>query len=510
MAALLEEFSDLRQAGCLLDQRHPVSAISLSREYGRQDADNNSIDAVDSILAHACRLCNVPALVINSKGKVLVDSCDTPIEIDKDVYLTTKNTLGGGGDVQKTDISLYSNKLSASELLNHVNELIERHRKDRSNAIGNKICYFEQKVVRSRLDIRPVPGMSERDKKRQAVNAATPRLTFSMSEFHSNKKFSNLYGEQIEEIERRVKFFVNNKDWYDARGIPYQLGMLYSNMSGCGKSSAIRAIANYTRRHIINVNFSKVLTLEQLNHMFFNEEVDVEDGKGNVQSLNIPIDRRLYVIEELDAAGDVVYQRSEENGRPRNPIDGELTLADILLVLDGNRESPGRMVIMTANHPELLDDALIRPGRMDVVVSFTNASKRLMRELYTGFFSEAPHETIGECENGELVQLTAAEVSQVYFRHLPVPEAAAVNFDLQETARKKVAATELSRKAMEAHREKEKRAAEEHSGLSRVEDVQAETFGLKPESESWTVKEPPRNMRRHTAEFPEALAKFMN
>lgn len=47
------------------------------------------------------------------------------------------------------------------------------------------------------------------------------------------------------------------------------------------------------------------------------------------------------------------------------PRPDELNLAGILNVLDGVVDTPGRIVIMTSNHPEVLDPALIRPGRID-------------------------------------------------------------------------------------------------------------------------------------------------
>ena len=42
-----------------------------------------------------------------------------------------------------------------------------------------------------------------------------------------------------------------------------------------------------------------------------------------------------------------------------------LNLAGLLNVLDGVVDTPGRMLVMTTNHPEALDPALIRPGRID-------------------------------------------------------------------------------------------------------------------------------------------------
>merc|ERR1712151_1325923 len=45
--------------------------------------------------------------------------------------------------------------------------------------------------------------------------------------------------------------------------------------------------------------------------------------------------------------------------------DDDLNLAGLLNVLDGVVDSPGRVVVMTTNHPEKLDPALIRPGRIN-------------------------------------------------------------------------------------------------------------------------------------------------
>ena len=52
------------------------------------------------------------------------------------------------------------------------------------------------------------------------------------------------------------------------------------------------------------------------------------------------------------------------NSAFRNKRD-DLNLSGILNVLDGVVDTPGRMLIITTNHPEILDPALIRPGRID-------------------------------------------------------------------------------------------------------------------------------------------------
>jgi hypothetical protein len=54
--------------------------------------------------------------------------------------------------------------------------------------------------------------------------------------------------------------------------------------------------------------------------------------------------------------------------RSKNIKGDKLSLAGLLEVLDGIVDTPGRLLIMTSNHPECLDDALIRPGRIDLVL----------------------------------------------------------------------------------------------------------------------------------------------
>jgi len=79
--------------------------------------------------------------------------------------------------------------------------------------------------------------------------------------------------------------------------------------------------------------------------------------------------------------GDLVGDKEKEAAMDR------LNLAGILNILDGVVDTPGRVLVMTSNHPEKLDSALIRPGRID-------------KSIYLGFMT-------GEC---------AAEMIEHYFQ----------------------------------------------------------------------------------------------
>merc|ERR1711902_217941 len=207
--------------------------------------------------------------------------------------------------------------------------------------------------------------------------------------FESGKAFSNVFYPEKEDVVKRLDFFSKNKEWYKRRGIPYTMGFLFYGAPGCGKTSTIKAIANHTQRHIVSVPLNKIKTAKELLNVFYNVRMNYKD---------IPLNQRLYVLEDIDAADlkDTVGERSskekdkeeEDNGSSNKEDSGvdlnflgllkntaafdrkfgaqKLTLASLLEVLDGVMEMEGRMLIITTNYPEKLDKALIRPGRIDM------------------------------------------------------------------------------------------------------------------------------------------------
>jgi len=68
--------------------------------------------------------------------------------------------------------------------------------------------------------------------------------------------------------------------------------------------------------------------------------------------------------------------------------DDPLTLSHILNIIDGPLETPGRILIITSNHPEKLDKALIRDGRMDVKLEMIPLTGRPLRDMIRNFFPD--------------------------------------------------------------------------------------------------------------------------
>jgi ATP-dependent 26S proteasome regulatory subunit len=65
-----------------------------------------------------------------------------------------------------------------------------------------------------------------------------------------------------------------------------------------------------------------------------------------------------------------------------------LTLSFLLNLIDGIIEQPSRILIMTTNHPEQIDPALLRPGRVDIKHEFKRCTKPIIKEIIEFFFNQ--------------------------------------------------------------------------------------------------------------------------
>jgi hypothetical protein len=287
------------------------------------------------------------------------------------------------------------------------------------NKLGSDLYFFDQVVQNKtkRSTQNPLPNTF---------------LVYSKHKFSTTRTFNNVYFEEQPTVKKRVEFFLNNRSWYEKKGIPYTLGFMFHGDPGTGKTSEIKAIANVARRHPINIQLSEIKTKTQLRHLFFSDEIHVYNGQ-TLEKYTIPISERLYVIEDADAMGDVLLKREwkkpvevvkekdpfaiEDDDAIKEPID----LAFLLNLLDGTLESSGRIMVVTSNFPERFDRALVRPGRIDMIVKFKKCSRKILREMIEGFYDtdDVKHE-IWEHEDVD-GKWTPAEVQQILFRNFGEP-----------------------------------------------------------------------------------------
>jgi len=94
--------------------------------------------------------------------------------------------------------------------------------------------------------------------------------------------------------------------------------------------------------------------------------------------------RAILLLEDIDAA--FLNRAPEEKSIAPEAVSG-VTASGLLNALDGVAAQEGRIVILTTNFPERLDAALTRPGRVDLTICFSLATKSDTQALFHNFFS---------------------------------------------------------------------------------------------------------------------------
>jgi hypothetical protein len=239
--------------------------------------------------------------------------------------------------------------------------------------------------------------------------------------FESTRTFSNMFFENQQEVINKIQFFIDNKAWYYRMGIPYSLGIGLYGPPGTGKTSFFKCLANMTGRHLVVLSLKLIKTKQQLDEFFFEDRYN-KNNKPN----SVGFDNKIIIIEDIDCLGEIVWKRDNSkssnnelnNTQVQQPLNSlrlndvlnavmnkndeidksvtsslkateeePITLDDILNLWDGLKETPGRILGISSNHYELLDPALIRPGRIDITLKLDNVSHEILRKMHLQYYN---------------------------------------------------------------------------------------------------------------------------
>lgn len=172
-------------------------------------------------------------------------------------------------------------------------------------------------------------------------------------------KFNDVAGlkEVKEELQEIVDFLKNPKKFHDM-GAKIPKGVLLIGPAGVGKTLLARAIAGEAGVNFFHTSGSTFV------------ELFVGTGAARIRDLFNTAKKSapaIIFIDELDAVG-----RMRGSGIGGGHDEKEQTLNQLLVEMDGFEKNSNVIVVSATNRPDVLDSALLRPGRFDRLITLDN------------------------------------------------------------------------------------------------------------------------------------------
>lgn len=178
-----------------------------------------------------------------------------------------------------------------------------------------------------------------------------------------------------ENIVADIQDFMKRQEWYTERGIPYRRGYMLYGPPGTGKSSFIQALAGELDYGIALINLSQ--------HGL------TDDALINLLTKVPP--RTIVLLEDADATFNRRRKTDEDGYNGAN-----VTFSGLLNALDGVATGEERIAFLTTNHIDKLDEALIRPGRVDMLVRIGEATRYQAAAMWDRFYGDVDADHTGK------------------------------------------------------------------------------------------------------------------
>lgn len=263
--------------------------------------------------------------------------------------------------------------------------IIQRLRRDLENAQSGESGYVEHFVIRicgaKGRDV--IQGMLEQG--RQLVDGSTNRrFQVWLGNYSRWEALASCEPRPLESIMlsddimtnviEDTRRFMRSEEWYRSRGIPYRRGFLLHGPPGNGKSSLVSAIAGIFGMDVYIVPLSSRW---------------MDDTHLAELMRNVP-EGGIILMEDIDCVfDDSRVNRKDSNMTVLEKRPNSITLSGLLNVIDGVAAPEGHVLFMTTNNPESVDEALLRPGRIDRRWELNNATPKQAARLFTYFYQDS-------------------------------------------------------------------------------------------------------------------------
>jgi len=190
-------------------------------------------------------------------------------------------------------------------------------------------------------------------------NKVDPLVSLMMVEKVPDSTYEMVGGldKQIKEIKEVIELPVKHPELFEALGIAQPKGVLLYGPPGTGKTLLARAVAHHTECTFIRVSGSELV------------QKFIGEGSRMVRELFVMARERapsIIFMDEIDSIGSTRLDSSSGS----SDSEVQRTMLELLNQLDGFEATKNIKVIMATNRIDILDSALLRPGRIDRKIEF--------------------------------------------------------------------------------------------------------------------------------------------
>ncbi|KAI8817872.1 P-loop containing nucleoside triphosphate hydrolase protein [Fimicolochytrium jonesii] len=271
------------------------------------------------------------------------------------------------------------------------------------------------------------------------------KLHWISNDFHCRTSLSNIILKDHfeEDLGNDIDTFLASRELHNKLGKCWKRGYLFYGPPGTGKTSLVKAIASKTQYDIYNVKLSR-----------FKSDINMETLLRTIPS------KSIVLFEDVDCMGTVVHKRSsgvettepdalksdgsgasdaasepvsrkkksakQKSEKKKPPLNRQgPTLSTLLNFLDGINSPEGIIVLMTTNHVEKLDPALLRDGRIDFRIPLDHCTRQQIRDLAERYIGVRPaEEDLAGVPDYSLSPATVTKVlTELAFQQMKCPTA---------------------------------------------------------------------------------------